>query len=86
MRTTEDLDLCACKDEPNKDVPGDQLATKNLAQSTSAFPPCLSTEVVVMFERVCREGMMLDMSIEEEASKNVRHGDDGRAGCPWTGW
>lgn len=67
-------------------MPDDQLATKNLAQSTSAFPPCMSTEVAVMFERVCREGMMPDMPIEKEASKSARHGDDGRAGYPWTGW
>lgn len=53
-----------CEDEP-KEIPHDQLATKDLAQSTkSALPPCLSTEAV-MFERVCRDGMMLDMSIEK---------------------
>ena len=67
-------------------MPDDQLATKDLAQSKNAFPPCLSTEVAVMFERVCREGLMLDMSIERKASKIARHGDDGPAGYPWTGW
>ena len=43
-------------------------------------------KVIVMYERVCREGMMLGRSIEKEASKNVRHGDGGQAECPWIGW
>ena len=37
------------------------------AHKKGAFPPCLSTKAVVMFERVCRDGMRLDMSTLREA-------------------